>query len=73
VPNESTVAADPSVLRLGSRIRITVLDESYNGVYVVADTGPKVRGRHVDLYVPNCRDALKFGRRRAEVAVVPAK
>ena len=73
VPSESTVAADPSVLRLGSRIRITGLDERYNGVYVVADTGPKVRGRHVDLYVPNCGDAVKFGRRRAEVAVVPAK
>jgi 3D (Asp-Asp-Asp) domain-containing protein len=71
VPTESTVAADPSVLRLGSRIRITGLDERYNGVYVVEDTGPKVRGRHVDLYVPNCRDAVRFGRRRADVAVVP--
>ena len=70
-PTVSTVAADPSVLRLGSRIRITGLDERYNGVYVVADTGPKVRGRHVDLYVPNCRDAAKFGRRRAAVAVMP--
>jgi 3D (Asp-Asp-Asp) domain-containing protein len=69
-PSESTVAADPSVLKLGSRIRITGLGERYNGVYVVADTGPKVRGRHVDLYVPNCRDAVKFGRRRAAVAVM---
>ena len=73
VPTESTVAADPSILRLGSRIRITGLEDRYNGVYVVADTGPKVRGRHVDLYVPNCGDAVKFGRRRAEVAVVPGK
>ncbi len=70
VPTRSTVAADPSVLRLGSRIRITGLDERYNGVYLVADTGPKVRGRHVDLYVPNCNDAVKFGRRRAQVAVM---
>ena len=73
VPTESTVAADPSVLRLGSRIRITGLDERYNGVYVVADTGPKVRGRHVDLFVRNCRDAVKFGRRRAAVAVMPSR
>ena len=71
MPTESTVAADPSVLRMGSRIRITGLEERYNGVYVVADTGPKVRGRHVDLYVPNCRDAVRFGRRRAAVAVMP--
>jgi 3D (Asp-Asp-Asp) domain-containing protein len=70
VPTESTVAADPSVLRLGSRISITGLDERYNGVYVVTDTGPKVRGRHVDLYIPSCRDAVRFGRRRAEVAVM---
>ena len=70
VPTESTVAADPSVLRMGSRIRITGLEDRYNGVYVVADTGPKVRGRHVDLYVANCHDAVKFGRRRAAVAAV---
>ena len=56
---------------MGSRIRITGLEDRYNGVYVVADTGPKVRGRHVDLYVPNCHDAVRFGRRRAAVAVIP--
>jgi 3D (Asp-Asp-Asp) domain-containing protein len=71
VPTESTVAADPSVLRLGSRISITGLDERYNGVYVVADTGPKIRGRRVDLYMRNCRDAIRFGRRQAAVSVVP--
>ncbi len=73
VPTESTVAADPAVLRMGSRIRISGLEDRYNGVYVVEDTGPKVRGRHLDLYVPNCRDAVRFGRRRAQVAVMPAR
>jgi 3D (Asp-Asp-Asp) domain-containing protein len=58
---------------MGSRIRISGLEDRYNGVYVVEDTGPKVRGRHLDLYVPNCRDAVRFGRRRAQVAVMPAR
>jgi 3D (Asp-Asp-Asp) domain-containing protein len=70
-PNESIVAADPSVLRMGSRISITGLDERYNGIYVVGDTGPKVRGRHVDLYIPDCHAAVRFGRRQAAVAVLP--
>ena len=34
------------------------------------DTGPKVQGRHLDLYVWSCHEALAFGRRRIEVTVL---
>ena len=27
------------------------------------DTGPMVRGRHIDLYMWSCKEALEFGRR----------
>jgi 3D (Asp-Asp-Asp) domain-containing protein len=64
------VAADPAVLPLGSQIRIRGLDERYNGIYVVTDTGAKVRGRQVDLYVRDCREAVRFGRRQASVAIL---
>jgi 3D (Asp-Asp-Asp) domain-containing protein len=66
----NTVAADPAVLPLGSRIRLSGLHKPYNGDYVVEDTGPKVRGRRVDLYVSDCREAVRFGRRSASVALL---
>jgi 3D (Asp-Asp-Asp) domain-containing protein len=64
------VAADPKVLPLGTVIRVERLGEAYDGTYTVTDTGPSVRGRRIDLYVPNCREAKIFGRRSARVAVV---
>ena len=69
-PTAKTVAADPAVLPLGSRIRLSGLHEPYNGDYIVEDTGAKVRGRRVDLYVRDCREAVRFGRRSASVAML---
>jgi 3D (Asp-Asp-Asp) domain-containing protein len=69
-PTAQTVAADPDVLPIGTRIRLTGLHERYDGIYVVEDTGPKIRGRRVDLYIPDCREAVRFGRRPATVTIV---
>jgi 3D (Asp-Asp-Asp) domain-containing protein len=65
-----TAAADPKVLPLGSIIRIDGTDARTNGLWVVLDTGPKVRGYHVDLYMWSCTDALAFGRRPVSVTVL---
>lgn len=56
-------AADPDLLPVGSVISIDSLGPRYNGIYTVMDTGPKVQGRHVDLYIWSCHEALAFGRR----------
>src|SRR5947208_1525704 len=56
VAHEGVVAADPAVLPLGSRIRVTGAGP-YSGVYVVTDTGGKVNGRHIDLYLRNNAEA----------------
>jgi 3D (Asp-Asp-Asp) domain-containing protein len=69
-PTDKTVAADPSVLPLGTRIRLTGLDARYNGVYVVRDTGSSTRGRRIDLYIRDCREAVRFGRRDARVSIL---
>ncbi len=69
-PSNNTVAADPAVLPLGSQISLTGLDARYNGVYTVLDTGPKIRGRRIDLYIRDCHEAVRFGRRQATVAVL---
>jgi 3D (Asp-Asp-Asp) domain-containing protein len=54
-------AADPDLLPVGSVVQIDKLPDRYNGVYTVMDTGPKVHGRHLDIYIWNCDEALRLG------------
>ena len=63
------VAADPAVLPLGSRIRVDRAG-TYSGVYTVADTGPAVRGREIDIFIPDGSAAKRFGRRRVGVQIL---
>ena len=63
-------ASDPDLLPVGSVVRIDRLGEKYDGVYTVMDTGPKVQGRHLDLYMWSCYEALEFGRRSIQVTVL---
>jgi 3D (Asp-Asp-Asp) domain-containing protein len=65
------VAADTRVLPLGTRINISA--GAYSGTYTVADTGGAVRGRILDIWVPSCAEANKFGRRSIKVAVMGRK
>ena len=54
----------------GSVIRIDSLGDKYDGIYTVMDTGPKVQGRHVDVYLWSCNEALQMGRRPMKLTVV---
>lgn len=65
------VAADPRVLPLGSRIVINA--GAYSGTYTVADTGGGVRGRKLDIWVPSCSEANRFGRRNVTVSKLGRK
>lgn len=56
-------AADPDLLPVGSVIQVYKLGERYNGIYTIMDTGPAVQGRHIDIYMWSCNEALAFGRR----------
>jgi 3D (Asp-Asp-Asp) domain-containing protein len=62
------VAADPRVLPLGTRIYMSA--GPYSGTYVVADTGGAVKGRILDVWVPNQAEAMRFGRRKVTVSVL---
>jgi 3D (Asp-Asp-Asp) domain-containing protein len=71
------VAADPALLPEGSVIELdtvsraaTALPEQYRGIYTVMDTGPAVNGRHIDIYLWSCNEALSLGRRDAIVTVL---
>ncbi len=56
------VAADRRLHRLGTRVWINA--GSYSGSYLVADTGGKIKGKRLDIWVENCRLAMKFGKRK---------
>ena len=63
-------AADPELLPVGSVVEVDSLPAKYNGIYTVLDTGPAVQGRHVDLYMWSCNEALQFGRRPIHLTVL---
>ena len=63
-------AADPELLPVGSVIQVDRLGERYNGIYTIMDTGPKVQGRHIDIYMWSCYEALELGRRGIQVTVL---
>ena len=63
-------AADPDLLPVGSVIQVDRLGDRYNGVYTIMDTGPKVQGRQIDIYMWSCHEALKFGRRSLQITVL---
>lgn len=63
------VAADPRVLPLGTRIRVSQAGR-YSGDYIVRDTGQHVKGKRLDVYVPTYTAARRFGVRRVLVTVI---
>ena len=63
-------ASDPGILPVGSVISITTDDTKYNGVYTIMDTGPKVQGRILDVYMWSCNEALAFGRKEVQITVL---
>ena len=63
-------ASDPALLPVGSVINITTGNTKYNGVYTIMDTGPKIQGRIIDVYMWSCHEALAFGRQQIELTVL---
>ena len=63
------VAADPRILPIGSRIRVHDAGP-YSGEYIVRDTGPAIKGREIDIYLPSDAEAKRFGRRAVKVEVL---
>jgi 3D (Asp-Asp-Asp) domain-containing protein len=63
-------AADDTILPVGSVINVTTDTSKYNGIYTIMDTGPRVQGRILDLYMWSCNEALVFGRKEVDVTVL---
>jgi 3D (Asp-Asp-Asp) domain-containing protein len=68
-PRTGVAAADPVLLPVGSVVQV-LAEAPYSGVYTIMDTGPMIQGRHIDIYMWSCTEALRFGRRQVEVTII---
>ena len=59
-----TVAVDPSVIPLGSTVRINGHD------YIAEDIGGAIKANRVDVFFDTHQDALQFGVQYADVAII---
>jgi 3D (Asp-Asp-Asp) domain-containing protein len=57
------------VLPLGTEIRVSGLKRG-NGVYRVLDTGDRVQGRRIDVFMESCVEAKRFGKQQIRVTVI---
>ena len=64
-PAVGTVAVDPQVIPLGTRLWI----EGY-GEAVALDTGGAVKGNVIDVYLPTEAECWQWGRQQVEVRVI---
>lgn len=66
-----TIAVDPEVIPLGSRVYVSC--ESWpeiDGTYVAEDTGGVIKGNIIDVYMQDYDDCIQWGRRQVEVRVM---
>ena len=61
----STIAVDPSVIPLGSKVYV----DGY-GYAIASDTGGAIKGNSVDLYFNSRSDCINWGRKQVNVLVV---
>lgn len=64
-PAVGTVATDPEVIPLGTRLWV----EEY-GEAVALDTGGLVKGNVIDVYLPTEAECWQWGRRQVEVKII---
>jgi 3D (Asp-Asp-Asp) domain-containing protein len=67
---DGMAAGDPSVLPLGSVVRVSHPDGRLIGIFVIMDTGGAVRGNKIDLWFDSCREASDWGIRRVVAEVL---
>ena len=66
-----TIAVDPKVIPLGSKVKITVPNmPQYNGVYIAEDTGGAIKGNIIDIYIRDLGAVNAFGRQTIYVEVL---
>ena len=58
-----TIAVDPRVIPLGSKVRMNDKE------YIAEDTGGVIKGKRIDLFVGSHSEAMKFGKKVIKVYI----
>lgn len=70
-PVVGTVAVDPNLIPLGTKLYIETSDGSFvYGECFAGDTGGDIKGNRVDLFMASRGEALSFGRRTVNVYIL---
>ena len=64
-PGLKVIAVDPSVIPLGSKVWV----EGY-GYAVAGDTGGAIKGKKIDLFMPDKNQAFGFGRKNVKIKIL---
>ena len=64
------VAADPKLFPLSRYVELYA-DGRYLGRFLIDDTGRLIKGNIIDIWMPTCREARQFGRRKGTAVLVP--
>lgn len=70
VKENRTLAVDPKVIPLGSKVKVVSNYPGVSGEYVAEDVGGGVKGGRVDIYMPSVSRAMQFGRRDVRIRVL---
>ncbi|WP_270354728.1 3D domain-containing protein [Bacillus velezensis] len=67
-----TIAVDPNVIPLGSKVEIKFPEgyEHLNGVYKAEDTGSAIKGNKIDVYLNANDKCIEFGVRDIQVKIL---
>jgi 3D (Asp-Asp-Asp) domain-containing protein len=66
------IATDPRVFPLSRYVELFA-EGKYLGRYLVDDTGRLIKGAHIDVWVPTCDEAVRFGRVQGTAVLVPRR
>jgi 3D (Asp-Asp-Asp) domain-containing protein len=64
------IATDPKLFPLARYLELYV-GRRYLGRFLIDDTGRLIKGNKIDIWMPTCREARIFGRRKGTAVLVP--
>ena len=64
------IAADPRFFPLARYVELYIGKEYY-GRFLVDDTGRKIKGNRIDVWLPTCRESRIFGVKRGTAVLMP--
>ena len=61
-----TIAVDPTVIPLGSRVYIP----QFNKVFIAEDTGSKIKGNRIDIYMKDYDTCMNWGIKYIDIYIL---